>query len=242
MTSVEAVQLTGLKAASLGELAEGLEKVDGSSIYHHTHRFYRHHSFLGPSDRSDFTLWLGDNLKEAALSERMGAFDLRDFGTIDGLREAFLKAMDPARPDAERWNRRVPPGLEFHFCRSTSLVFPAGPQAGNLEEFQWGVEQVDTSCLYFHMIEAPIHFHGAERRFANDFSQWLAEAGFSAQAQALGDLDPYQGDLESLRGKILGVFQKGRFRASVRRAADRLGREASGEAAASWLQRWRRGE
>ncbi len=240
-SSVESVQLTGLKAASLSELEEGLRRVDETSIYHHTHRFYRSHSFLGPSDRSDFALWVAENLKEAIVAERMGALDLRDYGSIQELREAILTTLDPLREAPERWNRSVPPGLEFHFCRSTSLVLPARYEARNLEEFLFALERVDISCIYFHLIEAPLHLAPAERRFNNDFSQWLSEGlGMQAQAQAVANLDPYRSDLETLRRDLISIFRRDRLKAAVRRVLERIPSQPAGEAATLWLRRFRK--
>jgi len=242
MTSVEAVQLTGRKAASLMELYLGLGEAEGSTLYHHTHRFYRAHSFLGPWDRSDFALWVSQNLKEEALAERMGSLDLRDYRTLEELRTALLEAMAPLMEDKDRWIRRVPPGLEFHFCKSVSLVLPTGHRARNLEEFQEALERVDIACLYHHLIEAPLHFQGLARRYPNDFSQWLAESGLSREAEALAGVDPYHGDLESARRRLLAALGRGRLREKMQSLAERLEREPSGAPAAQWLRRWRKGD
>jgi len=242
MTSVESVQLTGVKAASLAELDEGLQRVEDSAIYHHTHRFYRAHSFLGSSDRSDFALWVSQNLREAVVAEQMGALDLRDYATIHNLREALRGTLGSLRDEPERWTRRVPPGLEFHFCGSTSLVFYAGYTAHNLEQFLQALERVDVACIYHHLIEAPLHFHGSARAFSNDFSQWLSDLGFGEQATALAQIDPYQEDLETVRNKILDVFRKNQLRSTLLRSVQRIARNPAGEAAASWLKRWRKAD
>ena len=241
MTSLEAVQLTGRKAASLLELYLHLKDAEGASIYHHTHRFYRAHSFLGPSDRSDFALWAANNLKEEAVAERMGSLDLRDYKTLEEVREALLACMEPLIEDKERWARKVPPGLEFHFCKSVSLVIPVGYEAHNLEEFIHALERVDISCLYYHLIEAPLHYFGSDRRFNNDFSQWLFESlELEEKAQALASVDPYRSDLEALREDLLSVFGKNRLRAAARKVLERVSRNPEGEAASLWLKRWRK--
>src|SRR5579871_4451253 len=242
MTSVEAVQLTGRKAGSLLELYLCLKEVEASSLYHHTHRFYRDHSFLGPWDRSDFALWASQNLKEEEAGERMGSLDARDYRTLEDLRGALLACLEPLMVDKQRWIRRVPPGLEFHFCKAVSLVLPTGRSARNLEGFLDALEGVDTSCLYHHLIEAPLHYHGEERPLANDFSRWLADSGFPEQARAVAAIDPYHRDLESLREDLLSVFRKDHLKALVRRVLDRAGRHSEGDAAARWLQRWRKGD
>ncbi len=236
-TSVESIQLTGLKAASLRELNEGLEKTDGSSVYHHTHRFYRNYAFLNSSNRSDFDLWVGDNLKEAEVSERMSALDLRDYITLADLRQALLATLEPLKDVPGRWDRQVPPGMEFHFCRSVSLVLPAGHEAGNLEEFIAAIEKVDVGCLYHHLIEAPLH--SAEGGRSNHFSGWLRAQGFPKEAQAVADIDPYRGNLEDLRQEVLGIFQARQLGAILKRAVGRLSRETAGEPAAQWLRHWR---
>jgi hypothetical protein len=241
MTSVEAVQLTGRRAASLMELYLGLKEVDGACLYHHTHRFYRAHSFLGHSDRSDFALWVGQNLREEAVAESLGSLDLRDYRTLESLRQALLAVLEPFMSDGERWIRRVPPGLEFHFCRSVSLVLDTGYVARDLEEFERALERVDVACLHHHLIEAPLHSQDTERRYPNDFSEWLADLGSDAQARAVAELDPYQGNLEIVRESVLRVLRGGRLNVLAQRVADRLPREPAGEAAADWLRRWRRG-
>ncbi|HVZ79860.1 MAG TPA: DUF5752 family protein [bacterium] len=240
MTSVEAVQLTGIKAASLQELYEGLQKVDDASIYHHTHRFYRAHSFLGHSDRSDFALWVAQNLREEAVAERLGALDLRDYPTLSSLREAVFAILEPFREEPDRWARRVPPGLEFHFCRAVSLVLSTGHRASNLEEFVHGLERVDASCIHYHLIEAQLHYHGPDDGFHNDFSQWLLDLGFPEQAEAVAALDPYQGDLENVRKRLVGIVRGNRLRDTFHRIADRLSHDPAGEAASHWLKRWRK--
>ena len=237
MTSVQAVQLTGVKAGNLAEFFVGLHEVDGSSIYHHTHRFYRTHSFLGDTPLSDFAFWVGENLNEAAVSERMAAVDPRDFTTIRELGQALLAAIEPMREMPERWERRVPPGLEFHFCSSVSLVLSAGLVARNVEEFVDALERVDTTCLYHHLIEAPLHGDAA-RPYRNDFSQWLAgELGETQLADAVAALNPYRKDLEGLRQDLVQVFRPRRVRRMLAGIVAR--QEPASGVVGRWLKRLR---
>ncbi len=242
LTSMEAVRLTSLKAVSLAELDEGIRQVDGSSIYHHTHRFYRSYSFLGPLDRSDFALWVGNNLREEAVAERLGALDLRDYRTVESLRTALLETLRNLRGSPARLGREGPAGLAFPFCSPPRLVPSTVYRAANLEEFQRALERVDVSCVYFHLIEAPLHYYAeGERAYANDFSQWLLEAGFPKEAQAVAELDPYQGDLDAVRERLLAIFAGGRLKAAGRTIACRLRRDPGAQAASDWLKRWRKG-
>jgi hypothetical protein len=237
MTSVQSVQLTGLRAASAAELHAGLSEVDGSSVYHHTHRFYRTHSFLGETPLSDIAFWVGESLQENAAAESIASLDLRDFPTLRDLRNTLLAALATLRDPPDRWNRRVPPGLEFHFCRSVSLILPTGRRAGNLEEFAEAIENVDASCLYFHMIEAPLHLE-SDKPGRNDFSYWLETSlGRKDLADAVEALNPYRGDLEMLRKDLLALLKPGSLRRAVRNVLDR--QEPASEVVASWFRRWR---
>ena len=238
MSSVEAVQLTGRRASSLLELFLGLEASDGAVLYHHTHRFYRSHSFLGPWDRSDFALWVGQALKEEALAERLGAVDPREFQDLSAFKESLLRILGSLLEERARWIRPVPPGLEFHFCRSVSLVFPTGYEARNLEEFAFALARVDLASLYYHMIEAPLH-HRDPQGPPNDLSRWLLEAGFPEKAAAVARVDPYRGDLEGLRADLLRVLRGNTVGSALRHAVERVGREPAGEAAAQWIRHWR---
>jgi len=239
MTSVQSVQLTGLRASNLAQLAAGIAEVDGSSIYHHTYRFYRAHAFLGNTPISDFAYWVGGILREDAAAERMASLDLRDFRSIRALRNALLAALEPVRNDATRWSRSVPPGLEFHFARSVSLVLPTGWRAGNLEGFEEALERVDTGSLYYHLIEAPLHLE-SESPVRNDFSIWLEEVvGRHDLAGAVDSLDPYRGDLEALRGDLLGILRPAGLRQKLRNVLARV--EHRPGPVTEWIHRSRKG-
>jgi len=238
MTSVQSIQLTGLRAASLADLYSGLSEVDGSSIYHHTHRFYRTHSFLGETPLSDFAFWIGGALQEAAVAEQIASLDLRDFPTLRALRNALLAALEPLREQPNRWNRRVPPGLVFHFCRSVSLILPAGWTARNLEGFTEALERIDTGSLYYHLIEAPLRLE-SDNSDRNDFSSWLEHAlDRKDLADSVKALNPYRGDLETMRKDLLAILKPGSARQALQNVLDR--QEPASEVVSSWFRRWRR--
>ncbi len=239
MTSIQAVQLTGIRAKNLAELYAGIQQVDGSSVYHHTYRFLRLLHFLPDTTHSDFAFWLSDNLREVALAEQMMALDLRDFSTIRDLRAALLGILEPCWTESRRWERSVPDGLEFHFCRSTSIVLPTGIEAVDLETFVAGLGKADVGGLFYHLVEAPLHQEGPET-FRNDFSQWLAhELSLTDEAHAISQLDPYNSDMETLRGKILELLGRGKLRAVVEKVLARQAESETSTAIRMLLQKWR---
>lgn len=239
MTSIQAVQLTGFRAANLAELYEGLRLLDGSSIYHHTYRFLRLLHFLPDTPHSDLAYWIGNNLKEEALAERVESLDLRDFSTIRSLRESILAVVEKANPQPKRWERPVPPGLEFHFCRSTSIVLTTGMEAENVEEFVLGLGKVDIGSLFYHLVEAPL-YRDQPAIYPNDFSVWLHEAlGLSEEAQTIAQLNPYRWDMETLRGKLIEWLGRGRLRTIVARVLSRHEVSETSAVIRALLQRWR---
>jgi hypothetical protein len=239
MTSIQAVQLTGLRATNLAELHAGIQEVDGSSIYHHTYRFLRLLHFLPETTHSDFAFWVGEHLREEALAEQIAALDLRDFGAIRELRVVLLTILKRAQNDPRRWERPVPAGLEFHFCRSTSIILPTGFEARTLEDFVEALGRIDVGSLFYHLVEAPLH-QEVTIGFPNDFSRWLeSELGLSEEAQAITHLDPYNWDMETLRGKIIELLGKGRLRVVVEKVLSRQPESEVSSVVRSLLQKWR---
>lgn len=239
MTSIQAVQLTGLRANNLAELSAGIREVDGSSIYHHTYRFLRLLHFLPETTHSDFAFWVGEQLREEALAEQIAALDLRDFATIRELRVVLLAILKRAQNDPRRWERPVPPGMEFHFCRSTSIILPTGFEVRTLEEVVEALGRVDVGSLFYHLVEGPLHQDEATG-FPNDLSQWLdRELGLSEEAQAITELDPYTWDMETLRGKIIELLGRGRLRAVVEKVLSRQPESETSGVVRSLLQKWR---
>ena len=64
------VELTGLKASDLSQLLASLREVPGSSVFYHTHQRFLSHHFEKPVVYNDFAVWVGEALRETALSER----------------------------------------------------------------------------------------------------------------------------------------------------------------------------
>jgi hypothetical protein len=239
MTSIQAVQLTGIRAGNLAELYAGIQQVDGSSIYHHTYRFLRLLHFLPDTTHSDFAFWIGENLKENSIAERIMALDLRLFSTIRDLRNALLAILEMGQVDLTQWQRPVAAGLDFHFCRSTSIVLPTGFEAVDVETFVAGLGKVDVGSLFYHLVEAPLHQEKVHDH-CNDFSQWLdQELGLTEEARIISQLDPYHSDMETLRGKIIELLGRGKLRAVVEKVLSRQAESETSAVIRILLQKWR---
>lgn len=198
-------ELTGLRAATLGQLTSLIKKVPDSSIYHHTHRLHKHqHISLEPPN--DFSYWVTDTLGEDALGERLASIDTIQFSTISELRdeiastiEDYLKNNPLARLRFARSDK------EFYFIKSISLILPTGYVAYDLREFIEILKKIAIDSIYFHIIEARLRLD----KPANDFSYWIdSSLGNKELADELCCFEPYPYTLEDLRNRIIQIIER----------------------------------
>ncbi|HYM09778.1 MAG TPA: DUF5752 family protein [Bryobacterales bacterium] len=203
-TACRLVELTGLRAKSLAELASILRQVPGSSIFYHTHYQYLSHHFEKPLFHNDFSLWVGQALQEARLAEELAAIDLLSFTSLRQLREALIATIERHIETSGHPPRECPPGNELHLCKSRSFIMPTGATAAAAADFFAKVPGLTNSSLYFHFFEARLRLE----RPTNDFSAWLSAAGHEKIARAIDRLDPYVLTLDELKMEIVKVGNK----------------------------------
>ncbi len=203
-TECRLVELTGLKARSLPELAAILREAPGSSIYHHTHHQYLLHHFEKPLFYNDFAIWVSQALQEARLGEELAAIDLLSFTSIRQLREAIVAKIENHIERSGRPIRECPPGEELHFCKSMSFVMPTGAIARDPADFFAKLPGITNNSVYFHFFEARLRLE----RPTNDFSAWLNAIGHEKIARAIDRIDPYVLTLDELKIEIVKLGKK----------------------------------
>ena len=192
------LELTGRRAKNLKELLEGIRKVPGSVIYHHTHHFLQQHLYLSPEPPNDFSYWVREALDEDVLAERLSSIDTCEFTDIESLQAAIVTVIDQHMRDGGEL-RQSPPGEEFNFMKAVTFILPTRYRATNLQEFLDAMQKVTVNSLYFHIFEARLRLG----RKGNDFSLWLEDSlGEMDIAKKIARLDPYTHTLEGLRVKI----------------------------------------
>lgn len=200
-TRLHLSELTGRKATNLKELLEGIKKVSGSCIYHHTHRFLQIHQYLSPEPPNDFAYWTATVLREDELAERLASIDVIQFPTIRQLREEIIKVMTDylkEHPSAKR--KFASPPYEFHFIKALSFVLPTPYVVHTLEEFVEVLKKISINSIYFHIFEARLRL----RKRRNDFSYWIADSlGDKELADRIARIDPYTHTMEDLRKEIV---------------------------------------
>lgn len=193
---------TGLRAATLPQLAGLLKTVPDSCVYYHTHYFLLAHHYLTPTPTNDFAYWVRQALGEEALGELLAGVDTMQYDSLQGLRAALVVAMDgylERQPMAKL--RFASEGEEFFFIKAVNVVLPTHLQAATLEEFAEAIAHVSLHCLYYHIFDARLRLG----RPTNDFALWLEQqVGPAAWVREVAELDPYAHTLEELRAILLG--------------------------------------
>jgi len=205
-TRLHLSELTGLRASTLGQLLELIKEVNGSCIYHHTHRFLQQHQYLSPEPPNDFAYWVTEVLGEDELGERLASIDAVQFTTIRSLREkiaaTIAEYLDKNPLAKVRFSRE---GEEFHFIKSVSFVLPTSYVAYDLKDFVDILRRITIDSIYYHIFEARLRLE----KNTNDFSNWI-EASFGDEklARDISKLDPYTFTLEGLRNKVIKIVKR----------------------------------
>lgn len=205
-TRLNLSELTGLKAYNLEQLLACIQKVPGSSIYHHTHRFLQQHQYLSPEPPNDFSYWIHGILGESELSENLVSIDTVEFSSIHELRQSIVKTIQDylgANPSAKL--KFASEGAEFYFIKSVSFVVTTSHVAYNLADFVRILSEITVDSIYFHVFEARLRLG----RKTNDFSYWIESSlGDAVLADEISRLDPYSCTMEDLRRNIIQCVER----------------------------------
>lgn len=88
-TSLELVKAADYSARNLRELLEALQNIEGSSIFYHTHRFFRESLKTGGGYSSDYAQWAADALREPRLAAEFTAIEMHKLRSIEAVRNAL---------------------------------------------------------------------------------------------------------------------------------------------------------
>lgn len=195
----EIQEILGKQAEDERTLAELLEEVPLDSVYFHTHSFFLRHRFIERAYPNDFAEWVGKQVRDHVLAERLSVVDPFEYPSLEVLREELVSLID----DHLSGLATVPRagfGTPFYFSRSRILEVPTGLEARTLREFREAIAEVDISGIYFHVFESHLRLQREE----NDFSAWIRNSlKLPDLADHIGSLNPYLGSLERLRSSLL---------------------------------------
>jgi len=198
---VELRQALDRHALDERELMDRLEEVPSGSVLYHTHGYFLRHRPQTTAYGNDFARWVGVEVRDQALAERLAVVDPFEFVDLEALREELVTIVN----DHLRRISTVPraeAGRAFHFQQSHIVTVELGPRAATLAEFREGLAGVDTSAIYFHMVEARARLG----RRSGDFAEWLRMSlGMPALAERVERIDSYMTSLERVRARLLSL-------------------------------------
>jgi len=203
-TSEHLLRIGREKATNLSQLLEGLRRCPGDSVFQHTFRTLQEHHFIRRGFSNDFAHWALSACNEPALAERLASVDVREFTSIEDLRQSLVQVLEDYgqhNPDAAVREADEP----FHFCASDIVVLPTTFVPDTLPGFADGLRRVSIHSIHHHFIEARLRL----KLMSNDFSQWLLEEmGLPDAARAVNHIDIYTVTMENVRQQIVRILER----------------------------------
>lgn len=197
------LQIGREKAHCLKELLEAIRLCPDASIFQHTFQTLEEHHFIREGFSNDFAHWAFAACNEVELAERLSGLDVREFTSIQDLREQLVRVMEGYLEKNPKAATR--PAMEpFYLMAADLVVIPTPYVARNLGEFADGLRQVSIHSIYYHYIDARLRL----KLNTNDFSVWLEQELDLGQAgDRLNQIDIYTSTLEGVRRSILKVIE-----------------------------------
>ncbi len=191
------------KATNLGELLEGMKVCPDTSIFQHTFQTLREHHFIREGFSNDFAHWAFAACNEVGLAERLAAIDIREYTSVEDLRERIVRTISDYLEKNPRAKERA--AFEpFYFCASELVVIPTPYVARNLGEFADALKRVSLHSIYYHFIDARLRL----KLNTNDFSLWLEhELDLGRVADRINRIDIYTQTLQEVRRAILRIVE-----------------------------------
>ena len=198
---VELRQTLNLRALDERELMDRLEDAPGAAVLFHTYGYFLRHGPVTMAYGNDFAAWVATQVRDQVLAERLAVVNPFEFDSLETLREELVTVVNDHLVRLSSVPR-IEFGEPFYFQQSEVVQVPLGPGVTGLAEFRNALADVDTSAVYFHMIEARARL----ARPADDFSEWIrASLRLSALADRIARIDAYMTSLERVRARVLSL-------------------------------------
>ncbi|MBI2900204.1 MAG: hypothetical protein HYY17_08460 [Planctomycetes bacterium] len=205
MTLAEIREILHRRAAGEQDLLDGIEEIDGASIYYHTHSYYLRGKYRHDRYPNDFATWVADQVRDRVLSERLSMVDPSTFADVEGLRAGLITIIEQ-HLDTIGFSPRALFGEPFEFVRAHIVVLPTGVEVGSRAELKAALASAPPETLFYHFFEDAF---GRGRR-TGSLVEWVAEdLGDAPLAAALAAVNPYCLHLEQLRTRILRALDEG---------------------------------
>src|ERR1700726_1487463 len=93
-TSENVLRIGRQKANNVSELWQALQTCPDDSIFQHTFRTLQEHHFIRQGFSNDFAHWSLSACHEPILAELLASVDVREFTSIEGLRQRMVEIVE----------------------------------------------------------------------------------------------------------------------------------------------------
>jgi Family of unknown function (DUF5752) len=195
------IEATTLKAASLGQLLTGVTLAEDSAILYHLHRHFFVAPEVLPEYPNDFAYWVGEDLGNGVMAERLANLNLFRAATLAEVRReiSILLAQYLASGGD---GQCVAPAREFIFCQQRLIVMPCHAEAATPKEFLAALRTVDIHSVGYHLFQSRAMPSGG-----NDFTRWFEGWGYTDLARQIDRFDPYLNSLEDNRTYLVEIVE-----------------------------------
>jgi hypothetical protein len=198
---VELRETLDYRADDERELLERLEEIPAGSVFYHTHGYFLRHRPVTTAYGNDFAAWVATQVRDQVLAERLAVVNPFECGSLEDLREELVSIISDHVMHLSNVPR-VEFGDPFFFQQSHIVEVELGAPAANLAEFRKGLAEVDSSAIYYHMVEARARLG----RRSGDFAEWTRSSlGLPDLAERIERIDTYMTSLERVRARVLSL-------------------------------------
>lgn len=195
------IRMAGVKEAlNLRELEERLMVCPDESLFHHFCETVIRPTFDYPDYTNDFALWVGQEVRDKVLAERLATVNPYKFSSFDELRQHVVDLISERVSDMDHipW---APRSRAFQFLQAVTVVFDTGSKMNEPGEFLEILQNMSLGSIYYHFVEARRRTEGS----VDDFSAWLADFGEETEPliHSLSEIDFYFMSLPELRKTLV---------------------------------------
>lgn len=190
---------TARQASTVGELLNGIAVTPPESLYYHFWTGLLQMRFEEREYNNDFAGWVGHQLHERRLAERLAVIDPTAYADLEVLRGTLLDTIQ-SEIDADGRLLWLRAGTPFDFIRSQIVTFDSGRRAHTPEELAALLPELSVDSVFYHFIDA----RRRDPVGVDDFSFWLAPLGevVTPLIEELAGIDYYFGSLVELRDQL----------------------------------------
>ncbi|HOX24950.1 MAG TPA: DUF5752 family protein [Candidatus Krumholzibacteria bacterium] len=198
---------TGLEAQSLRELRDALLAVDPASLYYHFWGGLLRPTFDDPEYMNDFAVWVGRDLRDGQLAERLAMVDPVVHPTLEDLRAELVDLCDD-RLDALDGPAWVDRRRRFYFLAADIVVIPTGRSVASPDDLPAALALFSRGAIFYHFVDA------RRRRDddRDDLRAWIEDHDgdtYAPVAARLAAVDPFQASLARLRQQVIAAVELG---------------------------------